>query len=171
MNIFTAAREAVWAAIDNYGPLQGKFKSKFRYSGARARTSPERPDFVREPTSTSECPAIRLRPIGLTTQWQTNQRQEMPFVLEWKVWTKNLDACEIEELAALVIDAIHGGKAAGQVQSCIRDAINQKFPVFTPITFGHEEIGDGPDNAQGVLTATGGLLLPLTYAPVNYSVQ
>lgn len=121
MAILTDARLAVWDAIDNWGPLQGRFRQKMRFAPSVAGKLTQEAD---EPSGV-DFPAISIAPSAINPVWLGNQIQFRPLSLTVTIWTRGWNSVgESEELWEGVIDAIYKCKLPDNSDTYIGAATN-----------------------------------------------
>ncbi|MEM1061300.1 MAG: hypothetical protein AAGJ97_03115 [Planctomycetota bacterium] len=97
----TAARFAVWDAIDNASSLDGVFHTKIRHNGSEPAW-----DVLR--AAPADFPSIEIGPTGTSTlSPYTEARLDAPYPLEVVVLAAEYDLAFYETVAADVVAALH----------------------------------------------------------------
>lgn len=106
--VLTKARQSVWAAIDDWPALQGKFRRVWRFDDAEA--------LLEEPTpSLGDLPALAIYPSYTPLpQWVLNQSQRIPYTLEAKLWTRHWSLLAGERLWEEIVRALFRSGPPGQ---------------------------------------------------------
>jgi hypothetical protein len=142
MAILTDARNGIWNAIENWAPLSGVFRRKFKFEKAG-----DVPAGLVLPMP-GDCPAISIFPIASPDGWQTNQTRKTMYTLQVSIFTANLTLPAGEALWEEVVRGIYQSRpgptqdfywaASGKVATF---TIPQIVPV--PVKAGDGE--GGPD--------------------------
>jgi hypothetical protein len=99
-NMLTQARNGLWDAIDNWSPLAGTFKRKYRFDKPG-----DVPNGMPLPAP-AECPAIAIFPLPSTDGWDTNQSRSTYYNLNVSLFTYHLVLPQAEALWVEVARAL-----------------------------------------------------------------
>lgn len=141
--LLTTIRQAVWAAINNYEPLNDVFVTKFDDEEIHSLAGPERIPAI------GQMPSIEVRPVSCRTVWKNNQSQELTYTLSIVVYTPRLDCRPIEQIWELLVRALWQSKPDdGDSRSYLKridGLVENLTDLNTPTNFGLTK-----ENAEGV---------------------
>lgn len=153
----TAARLAICNAIDHWGPLANTFRGKLYMERPERIRLASPPDFREGPSSNSELPYLRVRPLAGTHKWDTNQSSDVPYSLNITMWFP-WDQLAAAELAYVeILYAAFNAKGPGDKDTfigrigCRRIDIESIQIQYVPIS----------DNGPKVIQFSFGLTLPI----------
>jgi hypothetical protein len=112
-------RDAVWAAIAAWEPLEDAFARKYESSADIAELQ------LRDPAA-HELPAIALTWDAIKPEWRANRDQEWPMAIRATIWLPGDQHARAECLAQDVCDAIYRAKLDGESVTAIQHAL--KYP-------------------------------------------
>lgn len=134
--VLTAARLAVWQAIDNFPPLNPGGVSVFRHT-YRYDSTP--PNFqIEVGPALSEMPVLGVFPAHAIPEWWTSQIQAIPFALNLVVWTPEADLELAELLPEQLIYALH---QSGPAPGFVKRATGYYPTAVGPIQFQKTKLG------------------------------
>lgn len=106
--MLTKARQAVWKAVEEWPPLQGKLQRVWKFEDSSAMQG------VLEPTI-GDLPALAIYPSHTpAAEWVVHQTQRIPYTLELKLWTRNWTLYAGEWLWEEIVRALFQSAAPGQ---------------------------------------------------------
>ena len=132
--MLTAARQAVWGAIDSWPALESLFKRRFTFEDYPGRVT------GRPKPTIGELPAIAIYPDTASTTWALNQSQDVRYPLRMEIWTREWDVREGERIWEEIIKALYQNLSPSS--EAVRRVIG--FSPLSPklVTLG--EAKDGP---------------------------
>lgn len=167
-NILAAGRRALWDAVNNWPPLQGKFKSKFAYERDNAIAGVHPKPWREAPTSPIECPAIAFFGTSVPANWITNKTQDLEYTISTALWVSEPYADEIENLWHEVCLAAFQSHAADDSVPFVKRATG-RYPKIEAarITTARFALTPSPqdENRAKVLQLTGGFTLFIKSSP------
>jgi hypothetical protein len=101
-SILTSVRETVWRAVDASPALTGRLARTYRFDDRPGRLA------GRPSPTIGDLPALAIYPDGATSEWRTNQFQEVRCRLRIDVWTREWDVAAGEAIWRDVVAALYG---------------------------------------------------------------
>lgn len=170
MAILTTAREAVWTAIDNWPSLKREddtlvFQTTYRFS---EDDELQKPSLVEVRPSISDLPALAIYPVNVVPQWWTNQNQQLPYFLQFSIFTQDWWLEEPENLYEEVVKAVYRAKpepGGVNIPSYVKTACGYDPLRNGPVTFSRIKLES--ENGPRITQVDFQIALRLTFNPLN----
>jgi hypothetical protein len=149
--IITAARNALWSAIDLWPDLKNSANDATctRFARTYRLDDGDTPIVKELEPSMGDLPALMIAPLTLIPQWYLNQMQNWPTLLQMTIWTPQWALPEPERFVEDLSNAIYQQQAVGTTVAVVKQATGFYPQVVGPVTFLPVKIGkDGTVKAM-----------------------